>query len=281
MTLTPAIVVDVETTGLNFKTDRIIEITIAWWRQDREPFVRRFNPGIKIDPMIEKLLGISNDDVKDLPFISPVLPRIKAWIEESDCFIGYNPFFDRGFLDATFDRAGIERPKWPMCLDAKRIWDVHEPKEKRNLMNAYKRFVHKDGFDGAHGSKADVDATIAVVERQIEEFNLHGKAWIDFDPERKFWWGPDDSVLLKDDVLIFNIGKNAGKKISEIQETFWGWLIQRDFSRHVLMMGLEAQRVHGRGLRGDDFDQALREWSIEFARTNFTDLTQAPQKGLK
>jgi len=227
-----AIVLDVETTGLSPHSDRIIEVAIVSFVSGAEYIHTYVDPECHISDEITNITGITDDDVRGQPCFRDIAGDIARAIEQADAVVGYNPFFDRGFLSAELERCDMP-VEWPLLACCKRLWDIHEPKEKRHLMNAYKRFVDREGFDGAHGALEDTLATRKVLIAQLKEFSLIGIPWEEFDPGQKKWLGPSGHIIVDDGVLIFNIGKHKGTPCHEVPKGFWKWLLNKDFPEHV------------------------------------------------
>ena len=87
----PIAFIDLETTGINITTDRIVEIAIVKILQDGEKQVKRklINPLIPIPQSSSDIHGITDEMVKDAPSFKQVANEIKQFIEGSDLG-GYN-----------------------------------------------------------------------------------------------------------------------------------------------------------------------------------------------
>lgn len=96
----PLVVVDVETTGLSAKTDRIIELSAYRYDNNFEPtsrFTALVNPEIPISPEASATNGITDDMVSEAPTLAQMAKSFEAFI--SGCNIaGYNLRFDLNFL---------------------------------------------------------------------------------------------------------------------------------------------------------------------------------------
>jgi len=101
-------IVDLETTGSSFKRgDRIIQFGCTLLQEDKivQEINITINPGRKISPLIEKLTGITNHDVKDAPYFDDVCDFIYNTLE--DCiFVAHNVHFDYHFLNSSFNEIG-------------------------------------------------------------------------------------------------------------------------------------------------------------------------------
>lgn len=117
------VAVDLETTGLNPKTDKIIEIGAVRIEAGVETgtFQTMVNPRRKLDERIIQLTGIVDLMVEDAPGIGDILDEFLEFCGELP-LLGHHVIFDYSFLKravvnhgATFDRAGIDTLK--LCRD--------------------------------------------------------------------------------------------------------------------------------------------------------------------
>ena len=83
--------VDIETTGIIIKWDKIIEIGAVKVRDGKavDTFSELINPGLKLSPYITELTGITDEMLKDKPFIEEVLPRFIEFTGD-ELIIGHN-----------------------------------------------------------------------------------------------------------------------------------------------------------------------------------------------
>ena len=120
---------DLETTGANCVTDRIIEIGAKKMKTNGEvlEYYSKFNPGIAIDPEATAKHGMTNDDLANEPAFSVKAQEIFAFFQNSDMG-GYNAKkFDVPFLAEEFLR---NRLIWNLSdvkyYDPFRIWTHFE-----------------------------------------------------------------------------------------------------------------------------------------------------------
>lgn len=113
------VVVDLETTGLSAKDNRIIEIGAVKVKegQVQEVFETFVNPGCAIPERITQVTGIDDGMVAKAPYIETEIVRLIAFLEELP-LIGHNLIFDYSFLKANavnnkleFERMGIDTLK--------------------------------------------------------------------------------------------------------------------------------------------------------------------------
>jgi DNA polymerase III epsilon subunit family exonuclease len=103
---------DLETTGVNPFTGKIVEIGIARFRLDRviEQYESFVNPGCEIPEQVIKIHGITDEMVQDAPLIEELLDDITKFIHKSPLVI-QNPRFDISFLEMAYKRAGRHVPQ--------------------------------------------------------------------------------------------------------------------------------------------------------------------------
>lgn len=111
--------IDLETTGLDAKRDKIIEIGAVKVENNTitgkwKSFV---NPGRKLDEKIVELTGIRDEQLADAPKIGEVLPEFLEFAGEQ-VLLGHGVLFDFSFLKRaavnermTFERQGIDTLK--------------------------------------------------------------------------------------------------------------------------------------------------------------------------
>ncbi len=106
----PLVVFDLETTGVNIASDRIVEIAILKIFPDGREELRRHlvNPGIPIPAEVTAIHGISDEDVKDKPTFKEIAGNLNSFLQNCD-LVGYNSIkFDIPVLVEEFLRAGVE-----------------------------------------------------------------------------------------------------------------------------------------------------------------------------
>lgn len=96
-------VIDIETTGLSWQKDKIIEIGILKVRNKEivERYCQLINPQQNISPFITQLTGIDNQMVEDMPVLSSVQDDILQFLGH-DPIIGHNTAFDLNFIANHF-----------------------------------------------------------------------------------------------------------------------------------------------------------------------------------
>ena len=171
----PMCVMDIESTGVDVATDRILSLAVLRIEppdlfskeQSDTRKVWLLNPGRMIPADSTRIHGITDDMVKDCPAFESVMEEIRKMLSGAD-LCGYNLLkFDVPILWEEFFRAGFE---W--SLDGVKIVDASEifrKKEPRTLTAAVKKFCGRE-HAGAHDAMGDVDATWEVLRGQIAAY---------------------------------------------------------------------------------------------------------------
>lgn len=229
----PIAFVDLETTGINITTDRIVELAIVKISPDGTKLVKRklINPLMPIPASSSAIHGITDEMVKDAPSFKQIANEVKQFIEGADLG-GYNSNrFDIPMLLEEFLRAGIE-----YTVDGKKLVDVQKifhMMEQRTLSAAYKFYCSKT-LEGAHGAEADATATWEVLEAQLERYPHIGDS---VESIVKFT-GEDDIVdfarrfVKEKGIEVFNFGKHKGKPVSQVlkeEPQYYDWMMKGDF----------------------------------------------------
>jgi len=243
----PLIFLDLETTGMNIATDRIVEIALIKVHPDgkEEEKQYRINPGMHIPEVTSKIHGIYDEDVKDKPTFKELAKTIVQFIEGCD-FAGFNSNrFDIPLLAEELLRADID-----MDLKKRKFVDVQaifHKMEKRTLSAAYKFYCQKP-LEDAHSAMADTKATYEVLKAQLdlykdEEFeDAQGKiskpivneinALSEFSSYDTYVDFVGRIVYDENGVEIINFGKNKGipvEKVLREQPGYYSWIMNNEF----------------------------------------------------
>ena len=235
---------DLETTGINVVTDRIVEIAILKIDEKgvETEYHKKINPTIPIPPFVTEIHGISDDDVKDAPKFMDVAKDVHEFLVGCDLG-GYNhakfdiPLLLEEFLrcDIDFDLEGRN------IVDAQIIFHKMEP---RTLSAAYKMYCSQD-LENAHSAMADTKATFEVVKAQIDKYNgmelvnNNARTIIENDMDSLGKMLPDkviDStgrIVLSKGIEVFGFGKHKNKPVKEVLKAepgYYDWILRSEFS---------------------------------------------------
>ena len=165
----PIVFLDLETTGINIVTDRIVEIALIKVHVNgtEEEKQLRINPEMPIPLETSLIHGIYDEDVKDAPTFKEVAKTLAKFIEGCD-FGGFNSNrFDIPLLAEEFLRADIDIDfKKHKFIDVQAIF---HKMEKRTLAAAYKFYCKQELVD-AHSAMADTKATYEVLKAQLDHY---------------------------------------------------------------------------------------------------------------
>lgn len=243
----PLIFLDLETTGMNIVTDRIVEIALVKIHPDgrEEEKLYRINPEMPIPENVSKIHGIYDKDIADKPTFKEVAKTIAQFMEGCD-FAGFNSNrFDIPLLAEEFLRANVD-----LDLKKRKFIDVQaifHKMEKRTLAAAYKFYCQKT-LEDAHSAMADTKATYEVLKAQLDVYkdedyeDVHGKTSkpivndVDALSEFSSYDVNVDFVgrIVYDEngVEIINFGKNKGipvEKVLREQPGYYGWIMNSEF----------------------------------------------------
>lgn len=243
----PVVFLDLETTGINIVTDRIVEIALLKINLDgtEEEKLLRINPEMPIPEEASSIHGIYDEDVKDAPTFKEVAKTLAKFLEGCD-LAGFNSNrFDIPLLAEEFLRAEIDIDfKKRKFIDVQAIF---HKMEKRTLEAAYKFYCNKPLID-AHSAMADTKATYEVLKSQLDMYQgveyeeKSGRKIVPIlnDVEKLSEFSSYDRnvdfvgriVYDENGVEVFNFGKNKGipvEKVLEEQPGYFGWIINSEF----------------------------------------------------
>lgn len=172
----PIAVIDLETTGLDIATAKIVSIGIVILDRDGSIKYRnelRVNPGMEIPEHAVGVHGITNEMAKDSPLFSAIAGEIAKLLEGYD-LAGYNvEEYDLPILKREFADAGIfDFSKDAKVVDVKVIFNK---KVRRNLSSAVRHYLNRP-HENAHNALADAQATADVLLRQLAVHDLPSDA---------------------------------------------------------------------------------------------------------
>ncbi len=226
--------IDLETTGINVSTDRIVELSVLKISPNgnEEWLSTRVNPEMSIPPKSTAIHGIKDEDVADAPVFKEVAKKLAMFLEGCD-LAGYNAIkFDIPVLAEEFLRVNID-----FNFTKRRYIDVQvifHKKEQRTLTAAYLFYCKKD-LEGAHGSKADTAATYEVLKSQLDRYKD-----LENDVEKLADFSSFNSnvdfagriILDENGVEVFNFGKHKGKPVEKVfidEPAYYSWMMNGDF----------------------------------------------------
>ena len=230
----PIVFFDLETTGINVATDRIVEISMLKIHPNGMEETRTYlvNPRKPIPPETTEIHGIKDEHVADKPKFNEIAQEVNVFIKGCDLG-GYNSNrFDVPLLAEEFIRADVD-----VDLKKRSMIDVQvifHKMEQRTLTAAYKFYCKKDLTD-AHSAEADTRATYEVLLGQLDKYddlenNLDYLAKFSSHNRNVDFAGR--IVLDKEDREVINFGKHKGKPVEDVlakDPGYYGWMMKGDF----------------------------------------------------
>ncbi|MBA4240260.1 MAG: DNA polymerase III subunit epsilon [Sphingobacteriaceae bacterium] len=238
---------DLETTGINVGSDRIVEISIVRVNIDNSTDIltKKVNPGIPIPEFSSKIHGIYDKDVVDCPTFKELAPQLSQFLNNCD-LAGFNSNkFDVPVLVEEFLRADIDFDlRNRRLIDVQNIFHIMEP---RNLTAAYKFYCDKP-LENAHSAEADTIATYEIFKAQLDRYQ---NTEVTDEKGNKIIPVKNDMTVLStltartknvdlagrivyndNNVEVFNFGKHKDKSVKEVFEkepSYYSWMMQGDF----------------------------------------------------
>ena len=262
----PLVVFDLETTGLDIITDRIIQLSYIKVTPDGTEVRGNhlINPERAIPAFVTDLTGISDETVADQPTFKEMAPQLAESFKGCD-FAGFNSNrFDVPILAEEFLRVGVDFD-FTKCrlIDAQTIF---HKMERRNLAAAYKFYCGREMDEDfeAHRADQDTEVTYRVL---LGELEMYSEANQD-DPERvlpndvselaafsrqndnvdfagRMIWAPivdkDGTPLSNADGTpqlqeVFNFGKYKDMPVSEVLHKdpgYYSWMLGAEFPNNT------------------------------------------------
>jgi DNA polymerase-3 subunit epsilon len=232
----PLAIFDLETTGTNVTSDRIVEIAIIKVNTNgtEEKYLKRVNPEMPIPIEVSEIHGIYEKDIADAPTFSQIAAEVVAFIGNAD-LAGYNS----NKFDIPVLAEELMRAKSTFDVSNRQFVDVQNifhKMEQRTLSAAYKFYCNKE-IENAHNAMYDAEATWDVLKAQIERYD---QLEDNVDFLSNFSKAGNNNLLdfagrlaINDKgEAIYNFGKHKNKTIKEVAKTepgYYGWMLDADF----------------------------------------------------
>lgn len=251
----PLVFFDLETTGTNVASDRIVEIALVKIMPDGNVYTKPEKPGKEhrflINPEqpipLESSMvhGIYDEDVAHAPTFADIADKLFKFIHDCDLG-GFNSNrFDIPLLAEEFLRVGRD-----FSVEGINLVDVQvifHMMEQRTLKAGYKFYCGKE-LDDAHEALPDTLATYEIFLEQMERYegqpaidtqgNKLESIANDIDVVHRFCQRHRNADLLgrlvydDEDEVTFNFGKYKGQRVKAVLANdpgYYGWMMQGDF----------------------------------------------------
>lgn len=272
------VIFDIEATGLNPTEDAIVAIAARRYDASGETLIASFSCLIKpwrpIPDESVAIHGISEDMVANSQPLSEYVDELLT-IFENAVIVGYNMYhLDLPLLVEELHRVSYKVPsKINACLKLIQLLHfqskidaciIFKRKEERTLSAAYKFYLNKT-LSNAHNADVDCIATMEVLKAQRAYYpDLQVKDATALALYSNYDLVPADLAHKlaydKDGELIYNFGKNKGKRVKD-DLSYADWMLNRDFpytTKKVLRDALDAFDEEANAMSDHDTAQ---EWS--------------------
>jgi DNA polymerase-3 subunit epsilon len=230
----PIIFFDLETTGIEISTARIVQIAcikidLEGNKEEKNLLIK---PLIPIPIEASNVHGITDEKVKDAPYFSQIAKSLAEYFYGCD-IAGYNSDrFDLPLLIEEFHRCNIEFPTWELNLVD--VFKFERFLNPNNLGAVYERYTGKK-LEGSHDALNDVRATLEILLYQLElNQDINTPAEIDLkcqDDKKRYDFG-NKTYLDKDGTVRWSFGKNLNKPVME-DMGYLEWVLKSDFSNEL------------------------------------------------
>ncbi|HRE47019.1 MAG TPA: exonuclease domain-containing protein [Aggregatilineales bacterium] len=147
------VAIDLETTGLDARTDQIIEVGAAKFQDGEmiETYTTLVDPGVPLSPRITEITGIKSTDLYGAPKIVEVLPRLIRFVGDAP-LVGHNVDFDLRFLHKQ--KVLLANP----AIDTYELAAVLLPTAARYNLNALMQLMNIEPEGAYHRALTDAIA---------------------------------------------------------------------------------------------------------------------------
>ena len=170
-------VLDLETTGFSFRTEKITEVGIMKVKNGEviDEFSCFVNPEKPIPQRVVEVTNITDDMVKDAETIDKVMPKILEFVGDS-VLVAHNADFDIGFLKYNANELGLRLDN--TYLDTLRLAkDLFPDYKKYKLGKIAENLGIK--VEVAHRALDDVDTTVKVLNVMLNMLKEKGCETLD------------------------------------------------------------------------------------------------------
>ena len=235
----PLVVFDIESTGVNARSDRIIELAAIRIEPSGAETSRCWllNPTIPIPSETTTIHGITDELVKACPTFADAAEDIWSFFEGCD-LAGFNcDRFDVPCLEEEFARTGRNfGASQRRHVDVQRIYHRMEP---RDLSAAVRFYLGRDHV-GAHGAEADARATLDVLKAQLAKYPALPRTTAAMDdylvPHDPLNVDRQGTLRWINGDLCINFGKKKGTPLKDLflhEKNFLRWIANGTFDTEV------------------------------------------------
>ena len=184
------LILDTETTGLNFNDDRVIEIGIVELIDNvltQNYFHEYINPEMNISLSAQKIHGISNEFLIGKPTFNKIAKKFLDFVKD-DTIIIHNAEFDTNFINKELQNCGFNNIK-NSVIDTIAIAKKEFPGQTVNLDSLCKKLNVNNTRQNFHGALLDATLLSKVYLKlttgKQENLNLSNNKLISLNEEKE------------------------------------------------------------------------------------------------
>lgn len=241
----PLAIFDLETTGLDVKTARIIEIAITkiWPDGTTINWARLVSPSAPLLPIITEITGLTDADLHGAPSFADIAAEINIMIEDADLAGHNSDAYDIPLLEAEFARAGVKMqgPADRVTIDTKTIFAKFE---NHSLSKASEFYLGQKN-ENAHRASGDVLTTHRVLVAQLEKYELAGTLGEIESKLREPYLDKGRKFIKEDGVIKIAFGKYNGSALAHVIRTdprYCAWMQDE--------LGPEVAKILSQAIKG-------------------------------
>ncbi len=166
------VAVDTETTGLDVRTARIVEIGAVAFGGAARTFQSLIDPGGAIPQASSAIHGITTEMVAGAPGFARVWPEVEAFIGDS-LLLGHSFGFDLAIIERECARAGMPAPRPRVWLDTRFLAILLNARLPDFTISTLAAWLDVS-MTTSHRAVGDAEATIAVFRAMIPRLRQIG-----------------------------------------------------------------------------------------------------------
>lgn len=241
---TTFVCIDCEATGLDTKSDRIVEVACTTFTLSQviDNFESLIDPECVISESSIAIHHISQDMVQGKPKIHEVLPEVLKLVGNHP-IVGHGIGFDIELIDEAARRSGIACSiKKNVSFDTLRLARLYGESPSNSLQQLRMHFNIEE--EGAHRAMSDVIVNIQVFKHLASQFKTLKQI---------------QDVLAKPIQLkAMPLGKHKGRSMKEIPLDYLLWAARQDFDQDLLY---SLRSEINRRKKGNSFAQTANPFS--------------------
>jgi len=246
------VTIDVETTGLNPESNRILELAIVTATPNRvvENWVMRFNPECAVEKT--EIHGITDDDVRNSPLFIDLSEEIISKIS-GKTIIAHNAKFDLAFIRSEFVRSGWKVP-WLSSICTLEASRYYQPNLGRRRLGDCCDDVGIE-INQAHSALGDATATSALFSYYLSSEKRPAPRAVDLDAISN----PNSEKFVRGTVKPFRpvAPKASRPKVSMKDKSLVSLLAKCDINKVV-----SDELKLGQAEYMEKLIEALSDWSL-------------------